>query len=340
MPDKHEKKLAGEIVAPVVSGSGVLVVHRQLESHLHRYRVRSMSPYWGILPQSVALMKHTRCAVTHSLPELGAHIAHPDSTLIVTFHNYYLDDEMMAISSFAQRTYYRHVLEKSVRAALRRAKLATAVSRFTADIVQRHHALGDRLLVIRNGVDTELFSPAKDIQHGKVRILFAGNPTRRKGVEHLAQLAAVLPSNAVLQYTAGLRSSGVEKIKALDRLQAIPRRAHHEMPKIYRDADILFFPTRREGLSLVVLEAMACGLPVVATRCSSMPELIEHGKGGFLFDMDNRSQMLDYLQKLASDPVLRGAMGAYNREKVLTEFTLNGMLESYRDLFSFCGIDT
>ena len=53
------------------------------------------------------------------------------------------------------------------------------------------------------------------------------------------------------------------------------------MPALYRDVDMLLYPTVREGFGLSVAEAMASGLPVVATDCSSIPELMEDGKGGF-----------------------------------------------------------
>ena len=324
------------VTSPVVSGSGVMVVHRALESRLPGYFVDPLSPYWGLVPPMLALRKLIPAPITHTLPELGAGIAHPDSTLVVTFHNYYLDTEMLAAASPAQRVFYKSLMASAVRSSLSRAKWVTAVSRFTADKVARHHDLGERLVLIRNGVDTGLFSPAERDTGQPVRVLFAGNPTRRKGAGHLAALAEALPDDAVLQYTVGLRDSATGVVAESEKLVAIPRRTHEEMPELYRQADILFFPTRREGLSLVALEAMACGLPVVATRCSSMPELVDHGKGGFLFEMDNRSQMLDYLTRLVKDPGLRKEMGNYNREKVLEQFPMNKMVEGYRQIFSSC----
>ena len=324
------------VVSPVVSGSGVIVVHRALEAHLPDYRVETLSPYWGLAPPLLAV-RRPRCeGIVHTLPDLGPWVAGRASALVATFHNYYLDPEALAAASPAQRAFYVGVMAPAVRASLRRARWVTAVSRFTADLVSRHHAPGKRLVVITNGVDAAAFSPAGTARDGAVRILFAGNPTRRKGAEHLAALAQALPDDAFLQYTVGLRGPATGRLERSEKLVAVPRRGHDEMPGLYRQADILFFPTRREGLSLVVLEAMACGLPVVATRCSSMPELVDHGKGGFLFDPDDRAQMLGYLKRLAADPALRAGMGAYNRERILSEFTLERMLEGYRQVFAEC----
>lgn len=325
-----------DICAPMVGGSGAIVVHRALEAGLSGYRVIELSPYRALCPPLLVLRNRPACTITHSIPELGAHIAHPDSVLVTTFHNYYLDEAALAGASLQQRWYYRNVMGPAVASALKRARRVTAVSDFTADLVGRHHPVGDRLVVVRNGVDTERFSPGQPAADGTIRILFAGNPTRRKGAEHLAALAQALPDHACLQYTAGLRHSMTNPPAESEKLVALPPRDHAGMPALYRQADILFFPTRREGLSLVALEAMACGLPVVATRCSSMPELVDHGKGGFLFDLDDREQMLGYLVRLVSDPVLRAEMGAYNREKVLAGFTLDRMLEGYRQVFADC----
>lgn len=328
------------ISAPIVRGSGVLVLHKALEAHIPGYRVDALSPYWGVVPSALAVRHRCAAAVTHSHPELGADIAHPDSSLVATFHNYYLDDEALATASWQQQLHYRTMLRSAIHASLRRARLITAVSRFTGDLVQRHHALGERLIVIPNGVDVESFSPCSVTSDGIVRILFAGNPIRRKGFEHLSALANALPDGTIMQCTAGLRDSAVRRINASDKLALVPRRAHAEMPALYRGADILFFPTRREGFGLVVAEAMACGLPIVATRCSSIPELVEHGKGGYLFDIDNRDQMLGYLMRLARDPGLRAEMGAFNRARIVERFTLSRMVSDYREIFRSVGSQT
>ncbi len=318
----------------MVGGSGAIVVHRQIEAALDGYRVEELSPYWGLAPPALALALRGKPAapIVHSLPELGPWVAHRGSELVVTFHNYYLDGEMLAAASFAQRAFYIGIMMPAVRASLRRTKWVTAVSHFTAGLVQRHHALGERLVVIRNGVDTDLFSPAEGRPGWPVKILFAGNPTRRKGAEHLTAIAEVLPEGVTMQVTSGLR--GNDGKEGHGKFETVARREHEEMPEVYRAADILFFPTRREGFGLVVAEAMACGLPIVATNCSSMPELVDHGKGGFLFERGNRGQMLEYLVWLARDPMMRAEMGAYNREKILAEFPLEKMIAGYREIFN------
>lgn len=324
-----------QVCSPISAGNGAFVVHKTLEKHLRGYRVTPVSPYWSLAPQLLRLRPHAKCPVTHTTPEMGPYGVHPASRLVVTFHNYYLDREMMRLASPAQALYYRCTMAQTVRESLKRAEIVTAVSNFTADLVRRHHSLhSNRLIVVKNGVDTELFSPRLRPSKDGLRVLFVGNPTRRKGSQHLAALARELPDGVELAYTAGLRHSALKPPSPDERLIALPKRTHADMPDVYRDADILFFPTQREGLSLAVLEAMASGLPVVATDCSSMSELIDHGKGGFLFDSNNRRQMLQFIIKLVQDPTLREDMGSYNRLKAVADFPLKAMLDSYRDVFA------
>ncbi len=98
-------------------------------------------------------------------------------------------------------------------------------------------------------------------------------------------------------------------------------------------ADIVFQPSRREGFGFSILEAMACGKPVVATNCSAIPELIDDGKGGYLCEVNSVEQMVGAIRKLAQSAELRRKMGVYNREVVLKRFTLGQMANQYSALY-------
>ena len=119
-------------------------------------------------------------------------------------------------------------------------------------------------------------------------------------------------------------------ITGLESIGAVPFK---EMQALYRQMDILLMPSVREGFGLAVAEAMACGLPVVASNCSAIPELIDDGKGGFLCPVGDVAAFAEKINFLADSPQLRHEMGEYNRSKVEKMFTLERMVKEYRELF-------
>ncbi len=111
---------------------------------------------------------------------------------------------------------------------------------------------------------------------------------------------------------------------ALNRLtQAFNSRVEHlgyigdavERTKMYRNADIFIFPTHRDVFGLVLLHAMAEGLPIVASREGAVPEIIQDGINGFLVEKDNEDQLAQKILVLARDPQLCQKIGSANRQR-------------------------
>jgi colanic acid/amylovoran biosynthesis glycosyltransferase len=94
-------------------------------------------------------------------------------------------------------------------------------------------------------------------------------------------------------------------------------------------ADVLAAPSvptrggKREGIPVVLMEAMAAGLPVVASRLSGIPELVTDGISGLLVTPGDAAALADALARLAGDPDLRGRLGAAGRETVMREFDVD-----------------
>ncbi len=316
--------------ALLARGNGAVIVHRELEAAIRGYRVTEIDPYCAALPplyRRVAARELADAEIVHVVPDCG-----PPGIIgarqVYTFHNFYLDDEAVRGASLAQKTYYRLVMRRAVRGALAGADRVTVVSRFLAGLV-RGIAPGLSLEVIPNGIDVRRFIPATERVDRPLRVLFVGNPSRRKGFDLVTRVARALPAGVELAYTAGLRNETV----AGDGMRALGRVPYARMHEVYQQADILFFPTRREGFGLCVAEAMACGLPVVSSRCSSIPELVDEGRGGFLLEPDNVAGMVAALTRLAGDAGLRASMGAWNRERALRDFDVQRMIAAYEALF-------
>lgn len=324
---------APTILAPVVTGSGAIVVHRQLERHLDGYRVFPYAPRHTFIPPLLWWLarRAPRARIVHALPDHGVFFHRPGVPLVLTFHNLVIDREMRPYSSFAQRLHYATDLRWLIRRAVARAAVLTAVSHDTARRVRRELGVTAPVEVIHNGVDADRFSPRWRRPDGALRVFFAGNLTRRKGVHWLPAIARRLPEGINVYYTQGLRTrSSLPLHPRLHPLGPVP---HERMPERYREMDVLLLPTVREGLGLAILEAMASGLPVVTTDASSMPEQIDPGRGGFLCPLGDVDAFAGALVHLAGDPDLRRAMGEHNRARVLADFTEARMVADYRRLF-------
>jgi glycosyltransferase involved in cell wall biosynthesis len=323
-----------KIYSPMAVGNGAYVLHRALEASIDGYVVQGYSPWRTLFPPSLYALRRNDAPVVHTASEYAALLARPGQKLVITFHNYVLDPFMAAYSSRAQRLHYRTDLRAFVRRAVKRADIITAVSQFTAQLLHDDLPCAKPIHVIYNGVDHERFRPA-DVprsDESEIRVLFSGNPSLRKGAQFLDAIAERLDRNVKIFYTAGMRRSHFRFTSAkLVNIGAIPREA---MPALYRQHDILLMPTVREGLSLAVLEAMASALPVVTSDASSMPEIIDHDKGGFLCPLGAIDTIAEALNTLAGSAELRRRMGSYNRERIARHFTQAGMVGQYRAIFS------
>lgn len=312
----------------LVPGNGAYVLHHELSKCLAYYSLDAISPRYSLFPPAQMVLRQP-ADIVHGVPDAGYYPAYSNSALVLTFHNYYLDIENMPFASLMQKVFYRHVMASVVRGAVSKANTVLAVSEYTARLVREHLGCAD-VDVVLNGVDEKMFVP-KSTDNKRFTLLFAGNPTRRKGADFLVSISKALPPNTVLQCTGGLR--GADGSLKMNNIACLPAVSHEDMPAIYQQADALFLPTHREGLCLAVLEAMACGLPIITTNNSSMPELVEHGKGGFLFEGNNIEEALLYINLLAKNRTLGREMGAYNRETVLKKFCFSRMVKDYDERF-------
>ena len=118
-----------------------------------------------------------------------------------------------------------------------------------------------------------------------------------------------------------------------DSVQVVPGVPHRLIHTVYRQAAVYCLPSYRGGAPLSVLEAMASGLPVVATRISGLPHLIEEGKGGFLIEPGDVSALADRLRSLYDDPELRKSMGRFNRRRAVERFSVKAQVDAFIDIY-------
>ena len=317
------------------TGNGAYIVHRLLELNIPDYHVISYHPRWTFLPFLLPVIASVSGAnLIHTTPDYSPFFYRHSVPMVITFQNYVLDKWIKPYSTCLQKVHYATDLKLWTRLALKKSHSVTAVSKSTAQLVKQDLGLTAPIRVIYNGVDTNLFipDPHKTVDRKAVRVFFSGNLTSRKGAHWLPHIAKYLTKNVEIFYTQGLRTR--ELLPDLPNLHSVGPVAFENMPQRYQKMDIFLMPTVREGLSLAVLEAMACGLPVVASDCSSLPEQIDDGKGGFLCPVGDVEAFADKINLLAESPGLRKEMGQYNRARIEKKFTLDRMVKEYRQLFS------
>ena len=324
-----------EIRSPMAFGNGAYVVHRMLEDYISGYRVAGYNPNWTLFPFILPAIVSTKGTdLIHTTPDYALFFYKKNIPMIITFQNYILDPWMQSHSSPLQRLHYTTDLRLWTQMAVNRADRITAVSHFTAQLVAQDLAVAAPIKVIYNGVNADLFFPAKQThtEDNSIRVFFSGNLTHRKGAHWLPGISRLLHKKIKIYYTQGLRTRSA--LPDTPDLAPIGPVQFKDMPDRYRQMDMLLMPTVREGLSLAVMEAMACGLPVVASNCSSLSEQIDDGRGGFLCPVGDVKAFAEKINLLAESPGLRKEMGQYNRAKIEKKFTLDRMVKEYQKIFS------
>jgi glycosyltransferase involved in cell wall biosynthesis len=135
------------------------------------------------------------------------------------------------------------------------------------------------------------------------------------------------PDRQALEFTA-------DDLGVSQRVRLRGKLSTAECRDVLRDADVFVLSSVAEGISNAVLEAMACGVPVVCTECGGMREAVRDGVEGYLVPPRDPDAMAARLRQLAEDEPLRRRMGAAARQRVLDGFTLRGQVEALRGLYA------
>lgn len=217
-----------------------------------------------------------------------------------------------------------------MRLALEHVDRFVTPSRYIADRYAWAGLPSDRLTVIPNGIDVGRFRPSATLSvHDDVRITYVGYFGAHKGVatllDALSLLSLSLPEGGP-RVTLQLAGEGPERdayltrIEALglgDRVDFLGKVRPADMPGVYARSDIVVLPSIwDENQPVCLMEAMAAGLPVVASRKGGIPELIDHGVNGLMFAAGDAQDLAVQLAKLIADPGLRRAAGQAGRRRV------------------------
>lgn len=261
----------------------------------------------------------------------------PRIPLVTTVHHLTTDPRLTPVSSLAQRIFYRLVESQYDGWSVKKADAVVCVSRYTQQMTEQTYGRTDTHLIY-DGIDTDVFSPHPDgkidalpASDARVKLLFVGNRTRRKGFDLLPKIMDLLPSDYVLYYTASFQA-GVD-VNPHQRMIPIGTPDRDGLVAAYRSADIMLFPSRLEGFGIAPAEALACGIPVVTTNASALPEVVDHRLSGILVDTNDVAGYADAVRTLGEDARLRAQYGAFGREKVVKSFGYDMLGPAFLQLY-------
>lgn len=204
-----------------------------------------------------------------------------------------------------------------------------------ARLTRTRAARQGRLAVVRNGVDLARFSPVAPSSTGQgvSTVGTLANLRPEKGLVQVVEAAALVARSAprakfVLWGDGPLRSD-LERLVAIRGLESTVelRGGTREPEKVLRNCQVFVLASLSEASSNVVLEAMATGLPVVATRVGGTPALVDDQRTGLLVPPDDPKALAHAILRLLEAPARATEMGAEGRRRALGEFGLDRMLE-------------
>jgi glycosyltransferase involved in cell wall biosynthesis len=243
-----------------------------------------------------------------------------------------------SLAEKVQSMYFSPLVESQL---LRLSDIITAVSPTVASELNGYGVDSSKVKVMWNGVDEKIFFPIKNKEKLEKYVLYTGVLRARKGLFDLIKCAILVKKTIpdikfvicgtgplLQQLTEQVRNAGLEKqvifLGRVDRKKFI---------QICQNATIQVIPSIYEGLPTVLLEAMACGLPVVATNIGGIRDIISSNINGLLIPPRSPEKMAKMVELLWTDESLRKKLGDNARETILEKYTWEKITNDFLNLY-------
>lgn len=245
--------------------------------------------------------------------------------IVSTVHTSVKEDarhiEVVDTKSFCTKLLTKYVSVPIVARTIAISESVTTVANSVAQELDRYYAYSNAL-VVGNGVDEHLLEP-RSVESSDRYILFIGRLSYRKGLFDLLECAKVVCRRYDIKFILVGKGELEQKIHNIierdglhDKIILMGHQNRGELVKMYQNATIFVLPSHYEGLPTVLLEAMSCGLPVVATNVSGCPDVVSDGVNGFLVPPKSPEMMAEAISKLLDDEALRNELGRNARKTI------------------------
>ncbi len=226
---------------------------------------------------------------------------------------------------------------------LNSAKLI-AVSRTNAEDIAKVGATKEKTMIIPNGIKMERFANANVDDRGKKGpiVLYVGRISEDKGIECLIRAApSVLKQFPNTEFhIVGEDYGYLNKLKSLVTSLGVERSViftgrvtSRRLVDVYRSADVFVLPSELEAFGIVVIEAMASGVPVIVSNCGGMKDIVKDGSNGLIFDVGDARQLAEKIRLLISDNKLRAKLVKSGKETVMENYTIEKVVDKLEELY-------
>lgn len=233
------------------------------------------------------------------------------------------------------------------RVATRMTRVLTVSENSQKDIHADHHVPFEKMNVVPVGVDQTIFRPLPDVRRIRGRLITtASADVTMKGLRYLLEALAKLRTERQIELVViGKLKEGGPSARTIDELglrdivtfvSGVPE---ERIIELYSEAEVAVVPSLYEGFSLPAIEAMSCGVPLVATTGGALPEVVgRDGDTALLVEPGDSDALAARIRTALDDPDLRAAVGTRGRERVIDRWTWRhtavGTVEQYRALLA------
>lgn len=285
---------------------------------------------WAVVPNAIELAERLRAdGITH----LHVHWATYPATMALVIQRF--TGLPFSISAHAYDIY---MITRMLPAKIAAARWVFTCAKTNAAFLRRLAAPADadKIIVNYHGVNTQRFTPpAVRPVHAALRVVSCGQLERYKGMHLLVEACGTLHSEGIpvecwIVGEGPYRTHLEQQIAGLgmsDRIHLTGAQPHSEVARLLAEADVFALaselggtPGRRDVIANVIVEAMAAGLPAIASRIPGAAELIDDGESGFLVRPNRADEVAQVLRRLAGDADLRQRVGIAARAKIVRDF--------------------
>jgi glycosyltransferase involved in cell wall biosynthesis len=218
------------------------------------------------------------------------------------------------------------------------AHTIVANSQAAADRLRAERVPAHKIAVVPNGLDASAFAPRPPRSRLRTIAVIA-NLRREKAHDVLVDAAPEILSrvpDARFEIVGGgpERDALIARARSLGVASAFTFHGHcDDVPKRLREADVFVLPSRSEAFPNAILEAMAAGLPIVATAVGGIRELVEHERTGLLVPPDDPARLAAAICRVLDRPALAVTLGAAAREHTLARFDFDRMVAGFEHVY-------